>query len=191
MALLAHRAHFWLTDSLLGTRILSPFQQSCFPVSPQAVPVFRAVPPQAQDPCLISEDCSVPEGRGSPGHRGHRDPPQVGGGAIRTRPRPFITRPRLFPHSRLRWSRPLWPCLRAGHAGSCSTGGAEAAAAMAPGAAPAAVPVRVLLVLLAAAARPAATWDLWALRCGFSADCECGFAPDLRGQRERPAGKGL
>ncbi|OWK59787.1 prosalusin isoform X1 [Lonchura striata] len=48
---------------------------------------------------------------------------------------------------------------------------------MAPGAAPA----PVLLVLLAAAARPAAAWDLWALRCGFSADCECGFGPDLRG----------
>lgn len=62
-----------------------------------------------------------------------------------------------------------------------------AAAAMAPGAAPA----PVLLVLLAASARPAAAWDLWALRCGFSADCECGFGPDLRGQRERPAGKGL
>ncbi|XP_048181467.1 prosalusin isoform X2 [Corvus hawaiiensis] len=50
---------------------------------------------------------------------------------------------------------------------------------MAPAAAPG--PVRFLLVLLAAAARPAAAWDLWALRCGFSADCECGFGPDLRG----------
>lgn len=60
---------------------------------------------------------------------------------------------------------------------------------MAPGAAPA--PVRVLLVLLAAATRPAAAWDLWALRCGFSTDCECGFGPDLRGQRERPGGRGV
>ncbi|XP_074967981.1 prosalusin isoform X1 [Phalacrocorax aristotelis] len=51
---------------------------------------------------------------------------------------------------------------------------------MAPGAA---VLLRALrfLLLLAAAARPAAAWDLWALRCGFSADCECGFGPDLRG----------
>lgn len=62
---------------------------------------------------------------------------------------------------------------------------------MAPGAVPVPVPLPVLLVLMAAAARPAAAWDLWALRCGFSADCECGFAPDLRGQRERPAGKGV
>ncbi|XP_063265904.1 prosalusin [Prinia subflava] len=77
--------------------------------------------------------------------------------------------------------RPLWSRLRAGHAGSCSAGGVGAAAAMAPGAAPAPLPVRVLLVLLAAAARPAGAWDLWALRCGFSADCECGFGPDLRG----------
>uniref|UniRef100_A0A8C5JAR0 Torsin family 2 member A n=1 Tax=Junco hyemalis TaxID=40217 RepID=A0A8C5JAR0_JUNHY len=87
--------------------------------------------------------------------------------------------------------RSFCPRLRAGHAGSCSAGGAEGAAAMAPGAAPAPVPVRVLLVLLAAAARPAAAWDFWALRCGFSADCECGFGPDLRGQRERPGGNGI
>ncbi|KAM6048190.1 prosalusin isoform 3-T3 [Chlamydotis macqueenii] len=39
-----------------------------------------------------------------------------------------------------------------------------------------------LALLLAAAARPAAAaWDLRALRCGFSTDCECGFGPDLRG----------
>ncbi|KAM6047438.1 prosalusin isoform 1-T1 [Theristicus caerulescens] len=51
---------------------------------------------------------------------------------------------------------------------------------MAPGAA--AAPLALgLLLLAAAAARPAAAWDLWALRCGFSADCECGFGPDLRG----------
>ncbi|XP_075026474.1 prosalusin isoform X2 [Calonectris borealis] len=49
---------------------------------------------------------------------------------------------------------------------------------MAPGAAAA----LALALLLAAAARPAAAaWDLWALRCGFSADCECNFGPDLRG----------
>ncbi|KAM7087620.1 prosalusin [Ciconia maguari] len=48
---------------------------------------------------------------------------------------------------------------------------------MAPGAALA----LALALALAAAARPAAAWDLWALRCGFSADCECGFGPDLRG----------
>ncbi|KAM6297104.1 prosalusin [Aegotheles albertisi] len=48
---------------------------------------------------------------------------------------------------------------------------------MAPGAAAA----PALVLLLAAALRPAAAWDLWALRCGFSADCECGFGPDLRG----------
>lgn len=53
------------------------------------------------------------------------------------------------------------------------------AAAMAPGAA--AALALALAVLLAAAARLAAAWDLWALRCGFSADCECGFGPDLRG----------
>lgn len=72
------------------------------------------------------------------------------------------------------------------------------AAAMAPGAAAAAAlasaPALLLLpLLLAAAARPAAAaaaaaWDLWALRCAFSADCECGFGPDLRGQRAGAGG---
>ncbi|XP_071622254.1 prosalusin isoform X1 [Heliangelus exortis] len=45
----------------------------------------------------------------------------------------------------------------------------------------AAAPVLALTLLMAAAARPAATWDLRALRCSFSGDCECGFGPDLRG----------
>lgn len=61
----------------------------------------------------------------------------------------------------------------------------ERAAAMAPGAAAA----LALLLLAAAAARPAAAWDLWALRCSFSADCECGFGPDLRGQRGQRDGE--
>ncbi|XP_062497468.1 prosalusin isoform X1 [Pezoporus occidentalis] len=51
---------------------------------------------------------------------------------------------------------------------------------MAPGAA-ALAPALVLLVLAAAARPAAASWDLRALRCGFSDDCECGFGPDLRG----------
>ncbi|XP_040462914.1 prosalusin [Falco naumanni] len=54
---------------------------------------------------------------------------------------------------------------------------------MAPGTAlsPGPAPALALALLLAAAARPAAASGLWALRCGFSADCECGFGPDLRG----------
>ncbi|XP_033923878.1 prosalusin [Melopsittacus undulatus] len=47
---------------------------------------------------------------------------------------------------------------------------------MAPAAA-----VPVLLLLAAAASAVTAAWDLRALRCGFSGDCECGFGPDLRG----------
>uniref|UniRef100_A0A672UX54 Torsin n=2 Tax=Strigops habroptila TaxID=2489341 RepID=A0A672UX54_STRHB len=50
---------------------------------------------------------------------------------------------------------------------------------MAPGAAALAP---LLLVLGSCGSRPAAAaWDLRALRCGFSDDCECGFGPDLRG----------
>uniref|UniRef100_A0A8C3GLF3 Torsin n=1 Tax=Cairina moschata TaxID=8855 RepID=A0A8C3GLF3_CAIMO len=64
----------------------------------------------------------------------------------------------------------------AGHAGSCSSGGA--AAAMAPAA-------LALAVALLGAAPPgaAAAWDLRALRCGLSADClECDLALNLVGQ---------
>lgn len=64
----------------------------------------------------------------------------------------------------------------------------EPVAAMGPAAA--AASALALALLLAAAARPAAAWDLWALRCGFSADCECGFGPDLRGQWGRGARAG-
>uniref|UniRef100_A0A8C9L158 Torsin n=1 Tax=Pavo cristatus TaxID=9049 RepID=A0A8C9L158_PAVCR len=63
---------------------------------------------------------------------------------------------------------------RAGHAGSCSAGGAGAAAAMGRSTA-------VLALKLALLSAAAAAWDLWALRCSFTADCECGFEPDLRG----------
>lgn len=38
-----------------------------------------------------------------------------------------------------------------------------------------------LTLALLSAAAAAAAWDLRALRCSFTADCECGFGPDLRG----------
>lgn len=66
------------------------------------------------------------------------------------------------------------PQGRAEHAGSCSAGGAGAAAAMCRSAA-------VLPLSLALLSAAAAAWDLWALRCSFTEDCECGFGPDLRG----------
>ncbi|XP_015135200.2 prosalusin isoform X2 [Gallus gallus] len=39
----------------------------------------------------------------------------------------------------------------------------------------------VLPLTLALLSAAAAAWDLRALRCSFTADCECGFGPDLRG----------
>lgn len=42
------------------------------------------------------------------------------------------------------------------------------------------VPLRLLLLLLGAAGS-ATPWDLRALRCSFSAACECDFRPDVRG----------
>lgn len=39
----------------------------------------------------------------------------------------------------------------------------------------------VLPLTLALLSAAAAAWDLRVLRCSFTADCECGFGPDLRG----------
>lgn len=107
--------------------------------------------------------------------------PTAGGGAKRARPRPAFSDRPSFPVA-----PPPRPAPARGTPGAVVRAVPERAAAMDPGAAAA----LALTLLLAAAARPAAAWDLWALRCGFSADCECGFGPDLRGQRAEGWGSG-